>query len=422
MWGAEPESIDPALAIGTRRSWTLLYATCAKLFNTVPDPETGKAAASSRRSRGAYTRLEDGRTYTFELKRTFRFHTGEPVDRSELRGRLQPHRASEDELRSPRRRGFFDEIVGTDAAMRGEAATISGVQVLGRYRLRIRLTRRAGDFVARLTMPFFCPILPGTPIDPRGHGLPAGIGALLHRGARPEAAHGPGAESLLRRQSHRQPGPHHLDDRARRRRANPGHRAGRERLHAGVQLPGRGRARPRRQVRPQPARGSVAASPGALTSFMFAFNTRSPAFKGAGTAPLRKAINYALDRPALADKPRLPGGNTERSPAAARRSARAGGSIRSTGPCSRTARKWLARAKQRPKTLTLYTANFAYSIANAQVFAANLKQLDIDVHIDELLVPGAPREARSRGGSRGTSPGSRGARGMPTRPASSSRC
>ena len=61
-----------------------------------------------------------------------------------------------------RRRGWLQEIVGANAVMRERATTISGVQVLGRYRLRVRLKRRAGDFVARLTMPSFCPILPGT--------------------------------------------------------------------------------------------------------------------------------------------------------------------------------------------------------------------------------------------------------------------
>ena len=42
MLGAEPDSLDPALATGIIGSWTLLNATCAKLFNTVPDPDTGK--------------------------------------------------------------------------------------------------------------------------------------------------------------------------------------------------------------------------------------------------------------------------------------------------------------------------------------------------------------------------------------------
>ena len=98
-----------------------------------------------------------------------------------------------------RRRGWLQEIVGANAAIRGRATTISGVQVLGRYRLRVRLKRIAGDFVARLTMPSFCPILPGTPSDPAGMDQSARIGAVLHRRPRPEPAHRPGTESLLRR-------------------------------------------------------------------------------------------------------------------------------------------------------------------------------------------------------------------------------
>ena len=48
--------------------------------------------------------------------------------------------------------------------------------MLDRYRLRIRLTKPAGDFNARLTMPFFCPVLPDTPVDPGGIDNPAGSG------------------------------------------------------------------------------------------------------------------------------------------------------------------------------------------------------------------------------------------------------
>ena len=59
--------------------------------------------------------------------------------------------------------------------MDGRATSISGVRVLGRYRLQIRLTKPLGDFRQRLTLPFFCPVLPGTPVDPRGVD-PAGSG------------------------------------------------------------------------------------------------------------------------------------------------------------------------------------------------------------------------------------------------------
>ena len=47
--------------------------------------------------------------------------------------------------------------MGAEAVMDGKAERISGVRVLGRYRLQIRLTKPLGDFTARLTLPFFCP-------------------------------------------------------------------------------------------------------------------------------------------------------------------------------------------------------------------------------------------------------------------------
>src|SRR4029450_2570681 len=37
-----------------------------------------------------------------------------------------------------------------------------------------------------------------------------------------------------------------------------------------------------------------------LATWYFAFNHDRPAFKGPGQIPLKKAINYAIDRPALA--------------------------------------------------------------------------------------------------------------------------
>ena len=48
--------------------------------------------------------------------------------------------------------------------------------MLGRYRLQIRLTKPLGDFTARLTLPFFCPVRPDTPIEPAGIDDPAGSG------------------------------------------------------------------------------------------------------------------------------------------------------------------------------------------------------------------------------------------------------
>lgn len=54
------------------------FATCAKLFNH-PD-EAGKSGTQIvPEVVNSHTVSRDGRIYEFELKRTFRFHTGAPV-------------------------------------------------------------------------------------------------------------------------------------------------------------------------------------------------------------------------------------------------------------------------------------------------------------------------------------------------------
>jgi ABC-type transport system substrate-binding protein len=117
-----------------------------------------------------------------------------------------------------------------------------------------------------------------------------------------------------------------------------------------------------------------------LTNYMFAFNTRSPAFKGRHGAA-QEGDQLRARQAGAHRSARLPGSRrTDRAlPASLGDKSRL---YSIGGPDPITARRWLARAPQRPKTLTLYTANLPYSIANAKVFAANLRQLDIDVRIE----------------------------------------
>ncbi len=117
MWGADPDSVDPALATGIIGSWTLLNATCAKLFNTLPDPDTGRTRIAPEVARAMPSISPDGRTYTFELKRTFRFHNRMPVTAQSFADAF--NRNAKPELNSlVRRRGWLQEVVGANAAMR----------------------------------------------------------------------------------------------------------------------------------------------------------------------------------------------------------------------------------------------------------------------------------------------------------------
>ena len=257
MWGGEPDYVDPALATGTIGSWTLLRATCAKLFNTLPDPDTGRTRVAPEVVRSYRRSPTDGRTYTFELKRTFRFHNRAPVTARSFADAFNRNASPKHELSCVSAAASCGRSLGADAVMAGKATSISGVQVLGRYRLRVRLKRRAGDFLARLTMPSFCPILPRTPIDPAGMDNPPGSGPYYI------ADRVPNRRIVLERNPYygggRTANPDRIvwtiePDRGERLRATEQD----ENDFMGVfDVPGRGRPQPQRQVRPQPARRSV---------------------------------------------------------------------------------------------------------------------------------------------------------------------
>jgi ABC-type oligopeptide transport system substrate-binding subunit len=59
--------------------------------------------------------------------------------------------------------GYLSDVVGAAAFHAGKTQHVSGIMVSGE-RLRIRLVAPAGDFLGRLSMPFFAAVPIGTPI------------------------------------------------------------------------------------------------------------------------------------------------------------------------------------------------------------------------------------------------------------------
>ena len=364
--------VDPAL--GWRQdSREIGFATCAKLFN-YPDapgaagtrlvPEVVKAFRVSR----------DRRTYDFELKRTFRFHTGEPVTAQSFADAF--NRDANPRLNSPAT-GFMGEIVGIEPVMRGKAEAISGVRVLGPYRLQIRLTRPLEDFTARLTMPFFCPVLPDSPVDPKGMNDPPGSGPYYV------------AERVVNRRIVLKRNPYYRGERP----ANVDQiiwtigespeacvRAAKQNRIDHCSL----RGLPETAIRPLEQRYGVNRPGGqffvnqSLLTLFLVFNHDRPAFKGPGQIPLKKAINYALDRAALAATfGYLAGRPTDQMvPPALTRDARI---YPLDGPDLTKARKELAQSKRKPPTLVFYADNGPEGTAVANVLRSNLKQLGIDL-------------------------------------------
>lgn len=368
--------VDPALAY-VSWSWPIGYATCANLFN-VPDAPRTAGTRLVPEVAAAFPRISrDGRTYTFDLRRTFRFHTGDAVTAQSYVEAI--NRVAQPKLGSPGA-GYLREVVGAQAVFDGKAQKITGVRALGRYRLEIRLTRPVGDLTARLAMPFFCPILPGTPVDPNGIDNPAGSGPYYvaervvnqrivlernpyYRGARPANVDqvvwtiGMAREDCLAAVEQDRMdycGTFGLPTREHRRLADA----------YGINRPG----------------GQFLVSP-SLTTWYTAFNHSRPAFRGPGQVPLKKAINYAVDRPAMSRAfGYLTGKRTDQllPPALARPA-----SIYPLGGADPvTARKLLARASFRPRELVLYANSSPIGVATAQVLVFNLRQIGIEVDVE----------------------------------------
>ena len=124
--------IDPQLSyIST--GWWMEYATAAKLYNwtdrgTKLVPEIASRVAISNR----------GRTYTFFLRKGFRFSDGSSVTAKNFVY-------------------AFDRVANKDLASPAEQFTldIRSVRAKGNYQLVIRLAKPDPNFISKLTMPFF---------------------------------------------------------------------------------------------------------------------------------------------------------------------------------------------------------------------------------------------------------------------------
>jgi len=260
------QSLDPALAT-TREAWELEYATCAKLLNYAPRgpqlvPEV--AAAPPRVS-------ADRRTYTFRIADGWKFSNGDAVTARAFTRAFE--RARSRELISPAE-PYLREVAWWRA--RGDTLTI-------------RLAERAPDFPQRLALPYFCAVPPSTPARPADV-LPSAGPYYMRRHLRNRSL------ELVRNPYY--PGP-------RRPRVDKIlYRFGAFPSQIGLQLE-RGEAD--YGVVPPSVFESLSAHvengrhlftiPQPIVGYL-ALNTQRPLFRG--NPQLRRAVNFALDRQALA--------------------------------------------------------------------------------------------------------------------------
>jgi peptide/nickel transport system substrate-binding protein len=156
------DSVDPAFAFQFN-SWQLEFATCAKLVNYPDGPWRADQQPVPEVAAGPPTISADRTTYTFRLQTSFHFSTPskETVTAETFKHALERELAPG--VNSPAL-GYAHDIVGADEYHAGQASSIAGITIGKKKEFVIQLERPAGDFLPRLATPFFCAVpLTATP-------------------------------------------------------------------------------------------------------------------------------------------------------------------------------------------------------------------------------------------------------------------
>jgi peptide/nickel transport system substrate-binding protein len=290
---AEPgtyiDSIDPAVGglAGDAPFWNTV---CASLMRLADKPLPAGSRTVPELAAGFPRVSRDGKTYVFTLRKGLRFNTGAPVTAADVAYTIN---------RMLRLKSLasvqFAQIVGAQEVLAGTATRASGIVASG-LRLTVRFTARPVlNFVVEGASEL-CVLPAGHPLEPGGVTPPVPSAAPYFI-----SEYVPGQRIVLKRNSYyRGPRPHHVDgfvfdltvddtqalDDVINGRAD----------YAWLPAPaytGHAQALARRfgvnkkQFFVQPS----------TSLHIFVLNTSRPLFRN--NAPLRRAINFAVDRPAL---------------------------------------------------------------------------------------------------------------------------
>ena len=143
------------------------YVTCAGLLR-YPDKPSPEGLVLEPEVAAAMPDVSaDGLTYTFTVRDGFAFSppSNEPVTAETFRSTIE--RALSPDVGFWARMQFLGDIQGAADFNEGRADHISGIEVEGDS-ISFTLDQPSGDFLNRLTLPYFCPLPVGTPAVPGG--------------------------------------------------------------------------------------------------------------------------------------------------------------------------------------------------------------------------------------------------------------
>ena len=375
--------IDPSLAYFSH-SWQMLETVCQNLYR-YPDAEGNAGVRPIPGVAQGFPKFSNGgKLVDITVRKNYaRFQNGEWVTAKSYANAMQ--RNLDPTMQSPAGSNYMNEIVGAKAVLDGKGKTASGIQVKGNH-LILKFTKPVPDIVNRLTMAFFCP-------QPGPSGLPRnkdGISAPFS-GAGPYyiSAWTPSRSAVLERN------PNWKGPIAKTRLANVDRmeytfglsqaatklRLDKNETDLGA-IPTTEVANVAQQYGINKGRFFLRKQ---MTMWYLAMNHEQPLFgpKGSpnGNVPLLKALNTAIDRPALVRQfGYLAGARTDQIIPYTMPGFRNWDiySIRGANPTKAAA---LAKGNTRSGHAVFYTFNSTPGPAVSQVVQQNLKAIGVDVEI-----------------------------------------
>jgi peptide/nickel transport system substrate-binding protein len=377
--GADIDSLDPALTYSVAAG-QLVDATCALLLrhrrasHVVSSPLQPEVASRLPRV------SRDLKTYTFTLRRDFRFSDGTPVRPSAFARAI--NRTLVPGMKSPWA-AYTRDIVGAERVLKGKTEAAPGVVARGNT-LVVRFKRPVPNFPAQ-TASYLCAVPPTLPADPEGVAVYPAAGpyyvaeyrpgerVVLRRnpfyaGKRPQRVDGFNID--LRLASHEE-----VLDRIERDEADWGWA-----LSLAYFDPAR------RLVAKYGVNRSQFFVEPSSTFRGYAFNTSRPLFRD--NPQLRRAVNFAIDRSALR---RAGGGEFSSKLTDQYLPPGIAGFMDARiypleGPDLRRARA-LARGHTRGGKALLYTLNLPNHVAFAQSIKQNLARIGLEIEIKAFSRP-----------------------------------
>ncbi len=144
LWDTGPITLDPAIS-----SEMTSHTYVLQIFSGLVRLGTDSKPAPDITER--WDRTNDGKTYTFYLRKGVKFHNGREVTAQDFKYSWE--RACNPATRSQTAATYLGDIVGVKDVLQGKATKISGVEVINDYTLKVTIDAPKAYFLAKLTYP-----------------------------------------------------------------------------------------------------------------------------------------------------------------------------------------------------------------------------------------------------------------------------